>query len=67
MPLSLLVVGIGTFFLVGLAGLSVIDRYLLVPSLMVMVFAAVALGGLDDAARRARRCGACGRPARSRS
>ena len=31
--------------LVGLAGLSVIDRYLLVPSLMVMIFAAVTLGG----------------------
>jgi hypothetical protein len=45
MPLSLLVIGIGTFFLVGLAGLSVIDRYLLVPSLMIMVFAGVALGG----------------------
>lgn len=45
MPLALLVVGIGTFFLVGLAGLSVIDRYLLVPSLMVMIFAAVTLGG----------------------
>ena len=37
--------GLGTFVLVGLAGLSVIDRYLLVPSLVVMVFAAVALGG----------------------
>jgi hypothetical protein len=36
---------VGTFFLVGLAGLSVIDRYLLVPSLMVMVFAAVSLAG----------------------
>ena len=45
MPLALLVIGLGTFVLVGLAGLSVIDRYLLVPSLMVMVFAAVALGG----------------------
>jgi hypothetical protein len=45
MPLALLVVGIGTFFMVGLAGLSVIDRYLLVPSLMVMVFAAVAIAG----------------------
>jgi hypothetical protein len=30
---------------VGIAGLSVIDRYLLVPTLMVMVFAAVALAG----------------------
>jgi hypothetical protein len=45
MPLTVLAIGIGTFFAVGVAGLSVIDRYLLVPSLMVMVFAAVALGG----------------------
>jgi hypothetical protein len=45
MPLALLVAGLGTFVLVGLAGLSVIDRYLLVPSLMVMIFAAVALAG----------------------
>jgi hypothetical protein len=45
MPLTLLVVGLGTFLLVGLAGLSVIDRYLLVPSLMVMVFASVTLAG----------------------
>jgi hypothetical protein len=45
MPLAVLAIGIGTFFAVGVAGLSVIDRYLLVPSLMVMVFAAVSLGG----------------------
>jgi hypothetical protein len=45
MPLTMFVIGMGTFVLVGLAGLSVIDRYLLVPSLMVMVFAAVTLGG----------------------
>jgi Dolichyl-phosphate-mannose-protein mannosyltransferase len=45
MPVALLVIGLGTFVLVGLAGLSVIDRYLLVPSLVVMVFAGVALGG----------------------
>ena len=44
-PLGLLVVGLGTFGLVGAAGLSVINRYLLVPSLMVMLFAAVAVGG----------------------
>jgi hypothetical protein len=31
--------------MVGVAGLSIINRYLLVPSLMIMVFAAVALGG----------------------
>ena len=45
MPCALWLIGIGTFVLVGVAGLSVIDRYLLVPTLMVMVFAAVALGG----------------------
>lgn len=44
-PFALLALGMGTFLLVGLAGLSVIDRYLLVPSLMVMVFAGVALAG----------------------
>jgi hypothetical protein len=55
--LALLVAGLATFGLVGLAGLSVIDRYLLVPSLMVMVFAAVTLAGWtmlrDGLARRA--------------
>jgi len=45
MPLVLFVIGAGTFALVGLAGLSVIDRYLLVPSLCVMVFAAVSIAG----------------------
>ena len=45
LPLVLLVTGLATFLGVGVAGLSVIDRYLLVPSVMLMVFAAVALGG----------------------
>jgi len=45
LPLLLGVIGVGTFFMVGVAGLSVIDRYLLVPSLMVMIFAGVAVGG----------------------
>jgi len=45
MPLVLLLVGAGTFVLVGFAGLSVIDRYLLVPSLCVMIFAAVFIAG----------------------
>jgi len=45
MPLALFAAGIGTFAMVGIAGLSVIERYLLVPSLMVMVFAAVFIGG----------------------
>ncbi|MCW3039689.1 MAG: hypothetical protein JWM31_1594 [Solirubrobacterales bacterium] len=44
-PLALLVVGVGTFFMIGVAGLSVIDRYLLVASLMLMLFAAVAVAG----------------------
>jgi hypothetical protein len=45
MPLVLLAVGIGTFGILGLAGFSVIDRYLLVTSLMVMIFCAVAVAG----------------------
>jgi hypothetical protein len=45
LPAILLVLGLATFFLVGVAGLSIINRYLLVPSLMIMIFAAVALGG----------------------
>lgn len=44
-PLSLLLVGLGTFVMVGAAGLSVINRYLLVPSLMVMLLAGVAVAG----------------------
>lgn len=44
-PLAVLLVGMGTFVLVGAAGLSVISRYLLVPSLMVMLLAGVAVGG----------------------
>ena len=44
-PGALLGVGIGTFLLVGLGGFSVIDRYLLVASMVVIVFCAVALGG----------------------
>ncbi|MBA2347184.1 MAG: hypothetical protein H0V81_02720 [Solirubrobacterales bacterium] len=44
-PAAVWGVGLGTFLLIGLAGLSVIDRYLLVPSLMMMVFAGVAFAG----------------------
>jgi hypothetical protein len=49
--LALLVSGLATFVLVGLAGLSIISRYLLVPSLMVMIYAAVALAGWTTLAR----------------
>src|SRR3954468_17589410 len=45
MPAFLFLSGVGTFVLVALAGLSVIQRYLLVPSLMVMILAGVAVGG----------------------
>lgn len=45
MPLLLLVTGIGTFVLIGLAGASVIERYLAVAALALLVFAAVFLGG----------------------
>jgi len=44
-PALLLAIGLATFGLVGVAGLSIIDRYLLVPSLMVMIFAGVPLAG----------------------
>lgn len=44
-PLSLLLIGVGTFFMIGVAGLSVIDRYLLVGAVMMMLFAAVAVAG----------------------
>ncbi|HEX8101581.1 MAG TPA: hypothetical protein VF533_03140 [Solirubrobacteraceae bacterium] len=47
MPLVLLGCGIGTFVLVGVAGLSVIERYLIVAALALMLFAAVTVGGFD--------------------
>src|SRR4051812_11158932 len=45
MPAVLFLSGVVTFVAVAVAGLSVIQRYLLVPSLMVMVFCGVALAG----------------------
>ena len=59
-------IGTGTFVLVGIAGLSVIDRYLLVPTLMVMVFAALRPGRLDDAAAGPAGAARSGRSRRSR-
>jgi hypothetical protein len=44
-PLALLVTGLLTFALLGAAGTSVIDRYLLTPAVLVMLFGAVAIGG----------------------
>ncbi len=45
MPAVLFASGVVTFALVGAGGLSVISRYLLVPSLMAMVLCGVAVGG----------------------
>jgi hypothetical protein len=44
-PLVVLAVGIGTFVLLAGAGLSVIDRYLLMPAVLILVFCAYALSG----------------------
>ena len=45
MPIVLLVAGLATFIAIGVAGASVIERYLAVPALALMVLAAVAIGG----------------------
>jgi hypothetical protein len=45
LPLLMLLSGIATFVLIGVAGLSVIERYLIVAALALIVFAAVGLGG----------------------
>ena len=45
MPFVLLAAGLATFVAIGVAGASVIERYLAVPALALMVFAAVAIGG----------------------
>lgn len=44
-PLALLLSGLLTFALLGAAGTSVIDRYLLMPAVLVMLFGALAIGG----------------------
>jgi hypothetical protein len=45
MPIVLLVAGVITFLAIGVAGASVIERYLAVPALALMVLAAVSIGG----------------------
>jgi hypothetical protein len=45
MPIVLAAAGIGTFVAIGVAGASVIERYLAVPALALMVLAAVTIGG----------------------
>jgi hypothetical protein len=44
-PFVVLLSGIGTFVVLAGAGLSVIDRYLLMPAVMILVFCAFALTG----------------------
>jgi hypothetical protein len=45
MPIVLLCAGVGTFVAIGVAGASVIERYLAVPALALMVLAAVTIAG----------------------
>ena len=52
-PFVILASGIGTFVVLAAAGLSVIDRYLLMPAVMILIFCAFALTRLDDAQARA--------------
>jgi hypothetical protein len=44
-PFVLFATGLGTFMAIGVAGLSVIERYLTVAALALLIFAAVAIGG----------------------
>jgi hypothetical protein len=45
MPFVLLAAGVGTFVLIGVAGASVIERYLAVAALALLLFAAVCFAG----------------------
>lgn len=45
MPGILLATGVGTFAVVGVAGLSLINRYLIVAAVSLCIFAALAFGG----------------------
>ena len=56
-PLLLFAAGTFTFVATGLAGLSVIVRYLLVPSVMLSLFAAFTVGGWTMLPRGSRRAG----------
>ncbi len=44
-PLALLIAGIATFVLIGIAGASAIERYLAIAAVALLVFAAVTFGG----------------------
>jgi hypothetical protein len=53
-PAVLFLTGAGAFVATGVAGLSVIIRYLMVPSVMLCLFAGVTLGGFTMVARGSR-------------
>jgi hypothetical protein len=53
-PAVLFLTGVFTFVATGVAGLSVIVRYLMVPSVMMCLFAAVAIGGFTMLPRGSR-------------
>jgi hypothetical protein len=53
-PGVLFLAGVAAFVASGLAGLSVIVRYLMVPSVMMCLFAAIALGGFTMVKRGSR-------------
>ncbi len=44
-PLALLIAGIATFVLIGIAGASAIERYLAIAAVALLVFAGVSFGG----------------------
>ena len=64
MPFVLLASGIGTFVLIGIAGASVIERYLAVAAVALLLFAAVFFAGFTML--RPAACARCGRRARRR-
>ena len=68
-PLALLGAGALTFVAIGVAGLSLIPRYLTVPAVALCVLAGYAVHGLRDAraGRGARALARARRSARSRS
>ena len=60
LPLALGALGLGTFLIIAAAGLSVIPRYMMIPSLLLTLGVAVALGGWTVIPDRAPRLVAIG-------
>ena len=51
-PLSLIAIGVATFVLVGVFGLSLLPRYLTIPSITLLLFGGYALAGWVELPRR---------------